>query len=873
MTFSMDLIKFKRGEKVHDLGAISSMTPSEKSENDYDDDLPSCSSDQDSDYESEYGKESIDDGRPFKIHWSDTTKRAPVLEFNAEAFFNDDTNLKKTGQECGLICKVTGNAQIMREILLAHGFYETHRNTRCFNLNWAANHPSPFYIRKMAHFQTINHFPQTKELTRKDKLFRNVVKMQKTYGKEPFDFVPQTFILPNEYRSFCSHFKKDSGPYILKPVGLSRGRGVTLITSPKEALRKTEAGKRNVVCKYIPNPLMLNGYKFDLRIYVAVTSFDPLVIYMYKEGLTRFATVKYNMHSDTFSNLCMHLTNYSINMSNEDYVKNTDPEVEDFGNKWSLGALLRFLRSTGKDTRAIMVEIEDVVIKTVLSVEWNVGLACKRYQHHKNNCFELFGFDILLDENYKPWLIEVNLSPSLGCDTPLDIKIKSNMLCDLLNLVGIRCYSPISYFCGSKEHRFRRKLKERLQVTVGYYYYTKCREAIHLVWGLRDAKKQFKEMMEEEKNRHFQDSNEKKETPQKTSTTTFAMNLTAEEVEMIRQVREEDTRAGGWLRIFPAVDSWDKYWKYLSFPTKNNLVLHQRLYPEMHVTMSAGRVPGADTTIPTEAENQLLLRMTGTRAGENQISKSYIQSLYRVGQYETPLEIIPSLGFGGAVNTDDSSSSQDVSYFDDLIIQDLHQIQADKLKAAQMYQERAQKETGLWASYVTFNNLKKYIVSELSNGATLSEVQARTSFSQYLRHIKNRLVQSFEGQGDGQQELMDLVKKFLQRASVYLTGNLKLDFPDEKVPVSVRGKLMANQLTNFIKVYSERTCEMIKEEKSNKEQKKSNEEFKGLNASKFMQYIQSASETDLEELLITFAQHNKSIEIFFGGKPEASNIS
>ena len=56
---------------------------------------------------------------------------------------------------------------------------------------------------------------------------------------------------------------------------------------------------------------------------------------------------------------------------------------------------------------------------------------------HTSNCFELFGFDILIDEVMQCWLIEVNLSPSLGCDSPLDQKIKGNLMADLFSLIGI----------------------------------------------------------------------------------------------------------------------------------------------------------------------------------------------------------------------------------------------------------------------------------------------------------------------------------------------------------------------------------------------------------------------------------------------------
>ena len=58
----------------------------------------------------------------------------------------------------------------------------------------------------------------------------------------------------------------------------------------------------------------------------------------------------------------------------------------------------------------------------------------------KNICFELLGFDILLDSDMKPWLMEVNLSPSLATESPLDLKIKSSLFLDTMNLVCIHKY-------------------------------------------------------------------------------------------------------------------------------------------------------------------------------------------------------------------------------------------------------------------------------------------------------------------------------------------------------------------------------------------------------------------------------------------------
>jgi len=75
------------------------------------------------------------------------------------------------------------------------------------------------------------------------------------------------------------------------------------------------------VSRYIDNPLCIFGHKFDMRIYVVVTCFDPLRIYVYKEGLARFASEKYDLEADDANKFC-HLTNYSINKKNENYVQN-----------------------------------------------------------------------------------------------------------------------------------------------------------------------------------------------------------------------------------------------------------------------------------------------------------------------------------------------------------------------------------------------------------------------------------------------------------------------------------------------------------------------------------------------------------------------
>ena len=107
------------------------------------------------------------------------------------------------------------------------------------------------------------------------------------------------------------------------------------------------------------------------------------------------------------------------------------------GHKWSLPALRDYLEKAGYDVSLIWSRIEDLIIKTIISIENTVYHSVEMTVPYRDNCFEVLGFDILIDENLRPWLVEINLSPSLNTDSGLDLKIKGNMLADLFTMIGV----------------------------------------------------------------------------------------------------------------------------------------------------------------------------------------------------------------------------------------------------------------------------------------------------------------------------------------------------------------------------------------------------------------------------------------------------
>ena len=175
---------------------------------------------------------------------------------------------------------------------------------------------------------------------------------------------------------------------------------------------------------------------------------------MYREGLARLATVLYNsIPENKSSSKFIHLTNYSINKHNPNFKPNQDDDSGD-ASKLSFKDTNAYLESQGIDVDMIWRKIEDIVVKTILSVEPLIQNGMEMYVPSKYNCFECLGFDIMIDENKEPWLLEVNLSPSLSCDSPFDLKVKSNLIADLFTLVGIPAIGP-KIMMANKKRRSR----------------------------------------------------------------------------------------------------------------------------------------------------------------------------------------------------------------------------------------------------------------------------------------------------------------------------------------------------------------------------------------------------------------------------------
>jgi len=328
------------------------------------------------------------------------------------------------------------------DVMLGRGWKSTDSDMD-WDLHWAER-DWMFEVFDSAHleqWQRVNHFRNDRELCRKDLLIKNVKRHKRQLEKNKnfeeaalYDFCPKTFVLPGEYALFVETFKKAGNTtWIMKPIGKSQGRGIFLFRNLSQISKWRSEGRWKaessdvesyVVQRYISNPYLIGGKKFDLRIYALVTNFTPLTVYLHRGGFARFSNSRYSSNASDISNHYVHLTNVAVQKSAENYNRET-------GGKWDVRDLKLYLMSRFGAQRIdkLFKDIQDVVLRSLLSVE--------KVMINDKHCFELYGYDIMFDDQLKPWLIEVNASPSLAANTGDDYNMKYSMLNDVLDLVDM----------------------------------------------------------------------------------------------------------------------------------------------------------------------------------------------------------------------------------------------------------------------------------------------------------------------------------------------------------------------------------------------------------------------------------------------------
>ncbi|XP_039591227.1 tubulin polyglutamylase TTLL7 isoform X1 [Polypterus senegalus] len=331
--------------------------------------------------------------------------------------------------------------EIVRIVIDEMVFMKTRDEDETANLIWNDSAVQHEKIAELRNYQRINHFPGMGEICRKDCLARNMAKMIKIQPQE-YSFIPKTWIFPAEYTQFQNYVKelrkkRKQKTFIVKPANGAMGHGISLIRN----CEKLPLQDHFIVQEYLEKPFLMEGYKFDLRIYILVTSCDPLRIFLYNDGLVRMGTEKYHPPNESNLNqLCMHLTNYSVNKHNENFGRD---ETADRGSKRSIRWFTEFLRTNDYDVSKFWGDISELVVKTLIVAEPHVLHAyrmCRPGQPpgSESVCFEVLGFDIILDRKLKPWLLEINRAPSFGTDQRIDYDVKKGVLLNAMKLLNIR---------------------------------------------------------------------------------------------------------------------------------------------------------------------------------------------------------------------------------------------------------------------------------------------------------------------------------------------------------------------------------------------------------------------------------------------------
>lgn len=301
----------------------------------------------------------------------------------------------------------------------------------------------------------INHIDSFQTILNKQGLYLNLRTYYMTnndalLGKYKIeDSVPTTFIIDvgqgnDDFLNFKKRFKELEAKnyknermpskhclqniWILKPANQNQGRGIEIIKRIEEMAKSLEnkpVKSKWIIQKYIERPLLYMNRKFDIRIWVLLT--DNCEIFMYKEGYIRTSSDKFTLSSNYNF---IHLTNNCLQKFSPSY------SFFEEGNTISFAEFNDYLLNNYQTRldNTIIPKIRDMIIDSILSARSEIPLGKRKYS------FEFLGYDFMIDEDFRVWLIEVNVNPYLGIPNQFIANLLPKMLENLLEIVLVKRY-------------------------------------------------------------------------------------------------------------------------------------------------------------------------------------------------------------------------------------------------------------------------------------------------------------------------------------------------------------------------------------------------------------------------------------------------
>lgn len=267
--------------------------------------------------------------------------------------------------------------------------------------------------------QKVNHFPGCGFITNKIDLATTDMK-----------YVPKAFRLPVDEEKFRNYAEKTEKLFVVKH---HQHRHIKIKKLEEINFKDNET----FVQEYIPNPLLVDGHKFDIGVYTIITSIDPLRIYIYYgDILFRYCPQKYYPFDPE------NLDKYIVG---DNYLPTWEvPSLAKYYNGLGYGmkgAFDTYVRTQlGKDPQKIWEQVEDAIRVAILTKQQLLQNVLQRYKH-KQNFFEMARFDLIIDANFKVHLIEANMSPNLSsAHFKQNSLLYEQVIYNVLNLVGIGSY-------------------------------------------------------------------------------------------------------------------------------------------------------------------------------------------------------------------------------------------------------------------------------------------------------------------------------------------------------------------------------------------------------------------------------------------------